>query len=47
MKVELEFVEISSRKNAEVEQTGVVTEDHTNDMLVALKRGILSVLTST
>ena len=42
-----EVVEISSRENTEVEQTRVVTKDHTDVLPVALKKGFLSDLTST
>jgi hypothetical protein len=46
-RTEPKVLEISLGGNVEAEQTGVVTEDHTNDLPKALKRGILSALTST
>jgi hypothetical protein len=46
-RTEPKVLEISSGGNVEAEQTGVVTEDHTNDLPKALKRGILNALTST
>ena len=44
---ESEIVEIFSWGNVEAEQTGVITEDHSDDLPEALKRGFLSALTST
>jgi hypothetical protein len=43
---EPEVVESSLRENVEVERTGEVTGDHSDDLPEALKRGFLSALTS-
>ena len=47
VRVELEVVTISPRENIEVEQVGVATEDPTDDLPAALKKGILNALIST
>jgi hypothetical protein len=47
IRIEPEVVEISSRENIEVEQTGVVPEAHTDAMYAALKRDFFNALTSS